>query len=118
MNAADHEISLHNRILALESDRKLACDAWVVSNDRAAALEVERDALRAEVRRRVSMDEYAWAIDKRDKARAERDKARAERDKAHAILTAALPHLERFPCVPWDGDVLARVRAWLGVSDG
>lgn len=111
MNAADHEISLHNRIRALESDRKLACDAWVVSNDRAAALEVERDALRAEVRRRVSMDEYAWAIDKRDKAR-------AERDKAHAILTAALPHLERFPCVPWDGDVLARVRAWLGVSDG
>lgn len=48
---ADREIALHNRIRELEADRKMACDAWVVSNDKAAALEAERDALRAEVAR-------------------------------------------------------------------
>ncbi len=41
-----------------------------------------------------------------------------ERDEARALLTAAVPVLEFDAVQGGNGDVLTRVRAWLGVCDG
>ena len=46
------------------------------------------------------------------------DRLTRERDEARAILTAAVPVLEFDAVQGGDGDVLTRVRAWLGVSNG
>ena len=46
------------------------------------------------------------------------DRLTRERDEARALLTAAVPGLERDALRHGDGDVLTRVRAWLGVCDG
>lgn len=46
------------------------------------------------------------------------DRLTRERDEARALLTAAVPGLERDAARSGNGEVLTRVRAWLGVSDG
>lgn len=108
-------------------------EARKLAEERDAALRDAAEARKDASRARRALEEVETAFQNahdaagRDASRhyaelgAERMKRNAavmQTQKARALLTAALPHLERFPCVPWDGDVLTRVREWLEVGDG